>query len=69
MESSSTAILMNSLTGGSGAGVSGVRTAINKMIVGFIPYHEHPYFGYVLMGIGGALFLWLMSWYWFNFIR
>jgi len=54
---------------GGEAGADGVRTAINKMIIGFIPYHDHPYFGYTLIGIAGAVVLWLFFWYWFNFIR
>ncbi len=54
---------------GGEAGAAGVRTAINKMIVGFIPYHDHPYFGYAIMGFVGALVLWFSVWFWFNFIR
>lgn len=67
-DSTASSILMQSISGGD-AGQSGVRDAINRMIFGFLPFDRFPHLSLVLWCIGGAVLLWIIVWYWFNFIR
>jgi len=50
-------------------GGQGIREAINRSLLGFIPYHDSPYFMHAIIGAGAVILVWCMFWWWYNFIR